>query len=92
MFPAVLAAWDKRKETTHHHLSGRREQQGWFCCGYYRKKNVALQKYEMTQWADMSLNWTTDWFCAYVCIHAEHSYYAVYKQYTEQPGLLQNKY
>lgn len=55
-------------------------------------EKYGIVKYEMTQWGGISLNWITDSFCTYVCIQTEHLYYAVYKQYTKQTRLLQNKY
>lgn len=91
MFLAVLAAWDKQNKNMHEHFSGRRKQARWCCYGYYGK-NMLLWKYEMIQWAGISLNWITDWFCTYVCINAKHLYYAVYKQYTKKTRLLQNRY
>lgn len=39
------------------------------------QENMVLWKYKMTQWTGISLNWITDWFCTYMCIHAKHFFF-----------------
>lgn len=73
MFLAVSAAWDKGNENT----QKQKNEATYMLLLWIILQNMVLWKYEMTQWAGISLSWITGF--VHTCAFVQNIYFILYK-------------